>query len=418
MNLLIFGNLMKRVFILVLDSLGIGYTKDSHLFYDEGSNTLNHIAEFCYKEKANFGRRGSLFIPNLTSLGLGLAAEAASGHFPLGLNKNTKIIANYGYASPISFGKDTISGHWEIAGVPVLYDWHYFKDKKYSFPNKILNEIVNINSLSGYLGNCHSSGTSIISDLGEDHIKTKKPIFYTSSDSVFQIACHEDYFGLDSLYSLCKVSRNIFNKSKYNVARVIARPFSGQNNKNYIRNSMNRKDFSVKPHDITVMKKLLIEKQGQVVGIGKISDIYNNYGITYSVKADGICDIFNKTINEIKIAPNNSIVFANFVDFDSLWGHRRNVAGYARDLEYFDYLLPKILSLIKDNDLLIITSDHGCDPTWIGFNHTRECIPILIYSNRKKNNYLGHSNTFSDIAQTLAYYFNLSDMKYGKNILF
>ncbi|CRK85758.1 Phosphopentomutase [Candidatus Providencia siddallii] len=406
---------MRRLFIIVLDSLGIGSSEDSYKFGDNGSNTLGHIAESCF-----FGDISDhskyLYIPNLTKLGLGKAAEEASGSFPLGLDYKTKIIGAYAYASAVSSGKDTPSGHWELAGVPVLFNWGYFLDKKNSFPKKLLDILIKKANLFGFLGNCHSSGTVILSKLGEEHIKTCKPIFYTSADSVFQIACHEDIYGLNKLYELCKIVRNELTEGNYNICRVIARPFIGNNAKNFIRTG-NRYDLAMPPPGRTVLKKIIDEKNGKVISIGKISDIYANIGITKTIKATGINSLFDETVKEIKNASNNTIVFSNFVDFDSLYGHRRDAAGYAKALELFDYRLPEILGLVKSGDILILTSDHGCDPTWYGTEHTREYIPVLIYGPDIIPKNLGYRKTFADIGQTIAEYFSLSPMEYGISML-
>ncbi|WMY97411.1 MAG: phosphopentomutase [Arsenophonus sp.] len=404
---------MKRVFLIILDSFGIGATKDANKFGDTGANTLGNIAKSCFYGKANKnGRYGNLKLPNLSKLGLGEAAKESSGIFPFGLEKEIDIIGAYGYASELSSGKDTASGHWEIAGVPVLFEWGYFKNKIFSFPENLLSQVIKEGKISGYLGNCHASGTSIIDKLGEKHIETGKPIFYTSGDSVFQIACHEEKFGLEKLYNLCKITRKILNDERYNIARVIARPFIGEKSGFFIRTG-NRYDYSVEPPEPTVLKKLVEEKSGNVISIGKIANIYANVGITKKVHAIGREKLFNATIQEIKNAKNNTIILTNFVDFDSSYGHRRDVAGYALELELFDKRIPEILHLIKKNDLLIITADHGCDPTWYGTDHTRENIPILIYSPKITPCYLGHRKTFADIGQTIAKYFGLSPMKYG-----
>ncbi|WP_284443164.1 phosphopentomutase [Buchnera aphidicola] len=407
---------MKRVFLIVLDSFGIGSSSDAEKFNDVGSDTFGHIVEKCFLGKANIGRKGSLYIPNLVRLGLINAYKESTGKYPLGFKDNLNIIASYGYASEISSGKDTTSGHWEIAGVPVLDNWFYFKNKKCSFPNHLLEKIINQSEVTGFIGNCHASGTDIINRLGEEHIKTRKPIVYTSSDSVFQIACHEDFFGLLNLYKLCETVRAILDQYKYKVARVIARPFIGNNKLNFQRTG-NRRDFSIKPFSTTVIKKLIDEKEGQVVAIGKVSDIYGGVGISKEIKSTGLNELCNATINEMRIAVNNTIIFTNLVDFDSSWGHRRDVSGYAKGLEFFDYRLSEIINLVQKNDLLILTADHGCDPTWKGTDHTRENVPILIYSPNIKKHYLGHRKTFSDIGQTIAKYFLLTEMQYGQNML-
>ncbi|TCK02009.1 phosphopentomutase [Volucribacter psittacicida] len=404
---------MKRVFVMMLDSFGIGYADDAEKFGDKGSNTLGHIAEQCFAGQANQNRSGKLQLPNLEKLGLGLAAQQSRG-LPAGFNPNPELIGGYAYAKEISSGKDTPSGHWEIAGVPVLFDWGYFPQHQNSFPEDLLQRIVAKSGIPGYLGNCHSSGTVILDQLGEQHIQTGKPIFYTSADSVFQIACHEDSFGLEKLYELCQIVRE--ELADYNIGRVIARPFIGQKAGEFQRTG-NRKDYSIEPPSATVLQKLVQEKQGEVVSIGKIADIYAHTGITKKVKATGLPELFDKTLEEIQKAGDNTIVFTNFVNFDSDYGHRRDVAGYAASLEYFDRRLPELLSLIRDQDLLIITADHGCDPTWQGTDHTREHIPVLLYGTNVPKKFLGKRETFADVGQTIASYFDLSPMDYGKNIL-
>lgn len=407
---------MKRVFIMVLDSFGIGASKDAEKFGDKGSDTLGHIAQACFNGEADKGRKGPLHLPNLTALGLGKAAEASTGTFPPGLDPNAEITGAYAYASELSSGKDTPSGHWEIAGVPVLFDWGYFSDTENSFPQELLDKLVERANLPGYLGNCHSSGTVILDKLGEEHMKTGKPIFYTSADSVFQIACHEETFGLDRLYELCEIAREELDKGDYNIGRVIARPFVGDKAGNFERTG-NRHDLAVEPPSPTILKKLVDEKQGEVISVGKIADIYAHVGITKKVKATGLDALFDATVKEMAQAPDNSIVFTNFVDFDSAWGHRRDVAGYAGGLELFDRRLPELMALVKEGDILILTADHGCDPTWHGTDHTREHIPVLIYGPDVKPDFLGYRDTFADIGQTVAKYFGLSDMEYGKSML-
>jgi phosphopentomutase len=407
---------MKRIFISVLDSFGIGACKDAAKFGDTGSDTLGHITQACFQGELKYRVQGALNIPNLTKLGIAKAAEMSTGQFPQGLNSSVDIIGAYGYAGELSSGKDTSSGHWEIAGVPVLFDWGYFSKRDNSFPGKLLESIIDRTNIPGYLGNCHASGTDIISKLGEEHITTGKPIFYTSADSVFQIACHEKMFGLEKLYNLCETVREILITGGYNIGRVIARPFLGDQPGNFQRTS-NRRDLSVEPPSPTVLKKLIDEIGGSVFAIGKVSDIYAQQGITKAIKATGLNSLFDKTINCIKNAPNNSIVFTNFVDFDSIWGHRRDIAGYAEGLELFDQRLPELISLVQGEDILILTADHGCDPSWGGTDHTRENVPILIYGPKISPRSFGYRETFADIGQTIAYYFGLSSMDYGTNIL-
>ncbi|WWO95357.1 MAG: phosphopentomutase [Candidatus Dasytiphilus stammeri] len=408
---------MKRVFIIVLDSFGIGYSQDADQFGDVGANTLGHIAEACIKGQANTNqRKGSLHLPNLTALGLAKAAEQSTGTFPPGFNKNAKIIGCYSYAKELSFSKDSPTGHWEIAGVPVLFKWDYFNSQINSFPKTLIDKIIDRAQLSGYLGNCHASGTMILDNLGEEHIKTSKPIFYTSTDSVFQIACNEDLFGLNNLYRLSTITRQIINEEGYKICRVIARPFIGTK-KGYFKRTSNRYDLTIPPKAPTILNKLIDEKKGNVISIGKIADLYAHSGITKIVKADGLEELLKVTMQEINQAVDNTIVFTNLVDFDSLWGHRRDVAGYATGLELFDKYLPKLLCLVKKNDLLIITADHGCDPTWYGTDHTREHIPVLLYSPIISSGFLGPRDTFADISQTIAKYFDLTQMEYGTSML-
>ncbi|WP_323641917.1 phosphopentomutase [Pectobacterium carotovorum] len=407
---------MKRAYIMVLDSFGIGSSADAERFGDVGSDTLGHIAQACAAGTADKGRSGKLYLPNLSRLGLGKAAEASTGTFPAGLDENADIIGAYAHASEISSGKDTPSGHWEIAGVPVLFDWGYFKDEENSFPQELLDKLVKRANLPGYLGNCHSSGTVILDQLAEEHMKTGKPIFYTSADSVFQIACHEETFGLDKLYELCEIAREELTEGNYNIGRVIARPFIGDKPGNFERTG-NRHDLAVEPPAPTILKKMVDEKGGEVVSVGKIADIYAQVGITKKVKATGIDALFDATLKEMDSAGDNTIVFTNFVDFDSAYGHRRDIPGYAAALELFDRRLPEMLSRVKGDDILILTADHGCDPSWHGTDHTRENVPVLIYGPNVKPGSYGHRETFADIGQTVAAYFGLSPMDYGKSIL-
>lgn len=395
---------MKRVFIMMLDSFGIGGAKDAAKFGDEGANTLGHIAE----------HQSPLKLPHLESLGLGLAAQQSCGELPKSFQNQPHLIGGYAFAKEISSGKDTTSGHWEIAGVPVLFDWGLFPEKQNSFPQDLLDRIVEKSGIKGYLGNCHSSGTVILDELGEEHMKTGLPIFYTSADSVFQIAAHEETFGLDKLYALCELVRAELDE--YNIGRVIARPFVGTKAGEFKRTG-NRRDYSVEPPAQTVLQKLIEEKNGTVISVGKIADIYAHTGISKKVKATGIEELFDKTLEEIKSAVENSLIFTNFVNFDADFGHRRDVEGYAKALEYFDSRLPELFALMQEGDLLFFTADHGCDPTWAGSDHTRENIPVLMYGKDVPTQFLGERETFADIGQTIAKHFELSPMPYGKSII-
>lgn len=402
----------RRAIILVLDSLGIGASADADKFGDVGSNTLGSIARAAASGAANVGRSGPLQLPNLSRLGLGHACELSSGYFPEGMDPAAPVAA-YGYARELSSGKDTPSGHWEIAGVPVLFDWGYFHDKQNSFPQALLDELVAKAGLPGYLGNCHASGTEILDRLGEEHMASGKPIFYTSADSVFQIACHEESFGLERLYELCRIAREALGP--YNIGRVIARPFVGSGKGQFSRTG-NRKDLAVEPPASTVLQKLA-EAGGEVVSVGKIADIYAHVGITQKYKATGLDELWDTTLAALKTTPGNSIIFTNFVDFDSSYGHRRDVAGYARALEQFDARLPELLAAMGDDDIVILTADHGCDPTWPGSDHTREHIPVLCYGKQVKPGSLGERATFADIGQSVASWLGLPAMDYGTAFL-
>jgi phosphopentomutase len=374
---------MSRAIILVMDSFGIGATADADQFGDAGSKGLMH------------------------------AAMESAGDFPAGADTDVEIIGAYGFASELSSGKDTPSGHWEIAGVPVLFDWGYFTKKTNTFPAELLDKLIERADLPGVLGNCHSSGTTIIAELGEEHMASGKPIVYTSADSVFQIACHEESFGLQRLYDLCDIARELVDE--YKIGRVIARPFVGTNSGDFVRTG-NRRDLTDPPPSPTLLDKL-VESGGEVISIGKIADIYAHQGVTKKIKATGNAALFDATLAALSSAPDRSIVFTNFVDFDMLYGHRRDVDGYAEALEYFDKRLPELYELMKDDDVLIICADHGCDPTWQGTDHTREHIPVLVYGASVTAGSLGKRETFADIGQSLAGLLGLAPLDYGVSFL-
>lgn len=398
---------MGRAIILVMDSFGIGATDDADKFGDVGANTFGSIA-------AQRAKNGSpLKLPNLARLGLMNAAKESAGSWPEGCPTDVDVIGAYGFAAELSSGKDTPSGHWEIAGVPVLFDWGYFTKKSDTFPPELLDALIKQGDLPGVLGNCHASGTTIIAELGEEHMATGKPIVYASADSVFQIACHEESFGLQRLYDLCDIARILVDD--YNIGRVIARPFIGSDSSNFVRTG-NRRDLTVLPPAKTLLDKLA-DSGGEVVSVGKISDIYAHQGITKKVKANGNAALFDATLDAIKEAPDRSIVFTNFVDFDMLYGHRRDVEGYAAALEYFDERLPEILEIMNEDDIVVICADHGCDPTWTGTDHTREHIPVLVYGAGVPAGSIGKRDSFADIGQSLSQFFDLTPMDYGKSFL-
>jgi len=398
---------MGRAIILVMDSFGIGATDDAARFGDAGANTLGSIA----RVRAAEGK--PLRLPNLTRLGLMRAAEESCGERPAGSGAVDEVVGAYGFAEELSSGKDTPSGHWEIAGVPVLFDWGYFRAEKNTFPLALIDKLIHRAKLPGVLGNCHASGTTIIAELGEEHMATGKPIVYTSADSVFQIACHEETFGLERLYELCEIARELVDE--YNVGRVIARPFVGSSSTDFVRTG-NRRDLTTPPPSPTLLDKL-VDNGGEVISVGKIADIYAHKGITRKIKATGNAALFDATLAALDDSSDRSLVFTNFVDFDMLYGHRRDVDGYAEALEYFDQRLPDLLDRMAEDDLLVICADHGCDPTWKGTDHTREHIPVLVYGRAIGSGSIGRRKTFADIGQSLAAYFGLSPMDYGVSFL-
>lgn len=415
---------MSRAIVLVLDSFGIGAAPDAAAFGDEGADTLGHIAAACARGEANTDQRsGPLSLPNMAKLGLFHAHRDSTGSVAEGVALPDNVEGAYAHAQEISSGKDTPSGHWEIAGVPVRFEWGYFLDKTDSFPLELLDAIVQEADLTGVIGNCHASGTEIIARLGEEHVATGKPIVYTSADSVFQIAAHEEHFGLERLYALCEIVRELLEP--YNIGRVIARPFIGEDSTTFARTG-NRRDYSIEPPSPTVLQKLA-DAGGNVVSIGKIADIYAHCGITHKIKASGHDALMDATLGEIertRQAGNESssvgdrtMIMTNFVDFDSVYGHRRDIPGYAAALEEFDAKLPTLIAQLSDDDLLILTSDHGCDPSWHGTEHTREYIPILVHGPGFTPGTLGQRSTFADIGQTLADFFQLPAMADGKSFL-
>jgi len=406
---------MKRVILLIMDSFGVGASQDADKFGDEGADTFGHIVEACRNGRADQAglRQGHLDIPCLTSLGLYELASASRGSRLEDADPSPTFKGAYGYAQEKSSGKDTPSGHWEIAGLPVLYDWGYFPKTEPCFPDELIEKLIKQNNLPGVLGNCRASGTTIIQELGETHIKTGKPIVYTSADSVFQIAAHESYFGLDKLYEMCEVTRKLVDK--YNIGRVIARPFLGESAEDFKRTA-NRKDYATPPHDLTLLDRL-IDAGGEVIAVGKISDIFAGKGISQKIKADGNMALFDATLKALETAGDRSLIFTNFVDFDSSYGHRRDVPGYAAAIEAFDKRLPELIQNLQEDDIVIISADHGCDPTWPGTDHTREHIPVLVFGPKVKSVDLGKRETFADIGKTIAEYFEILGIEAGHSFL-
>lgn len=415
---------MARAIILVLDSFGVGYADDAANFGDIGANTFINIAKYYFNEKHKI-----IHLPNLGALGLHELSKQASTTEQWQAFEQDLVNAEmaidqfyckpekgaFGYMAEISTGKDTPSGHWEMAGVPVLFDWGYFSDKKCSFSSQLIAAISDKTGLNGLLGNCHASGTDIINAFGAEHIKTGLPICYTSADSVFQIAAHEEHFGLDKLYHYCEQVRELLSDSDLNIGRVIARPFIGSDPSNFARTG-NRRDYSVLPPAKTVLDKIS-QSGGQVISVGKIADIFAHQGITEKTKATGIDALVDATIEHIKTAKDHSLIFTNLVNFDQDFGHRRDAIGYAQALESFDQRLPEIYAQMNDDDILFLTADHGCDPTWPGNDHTREFVPVIAYHHHIQTVDLGQRASFADLGQTLAALFKVESMAFGTSFL-
>jgi phosphopentomutase len=389
---------MPRAFLLVLDSFGIGGAPDAASFADAGANTFGHIAETV-----------PLQIPQLMSFGLGHACEAASGRFPALLHRPDRLIGQWGYAIETSRGKDTPSGHWEIAGVPVVLDWGYFPKTIPCFPADFTDALIGRCQLEGLLGNKHASGTEIIAELGEKHLRSGKPIIYTSVDSVIQIAAHEQIFGLERLYHTCRIARELADP--LNICRVIARPFLGTQADNFQRTA-NRRDYAVPPPEPTLLDRLTASGR-DVISLGKIGDIFAHRGTGRIIKADGNEALFDATLKAQAELSDGGLLFANYVDFDTDYGHRRDVKGYASALERFDRRLPELMAALHPHDLLIITADHGNDPTWRGTDHTRECVPVLAFAPSIIPGTFGRRSSFADIGQTIARHLGIPPLAHG-----
>jgi phosphopentomutase len=404
---------MPRAVILVLDSLGIGGAPDAAAYGDQGANTLGHIAATCAAGECDIAgqRAGPLTLPNLVRLGLGEAVAAASHSIPAGLESTQPIQAAYGSAIETSKGKDTPSGHWEMAGVPVLSDWHYFPRAVPCFPVELTGFLLQKLNLPGFLGECHASGTEIITRLGKRHQQTACPILYTSADSVIQIAAHERDFGLQKLYTLCELARARLDELGLNVGRVIARPFVGETAEDFHR-SANRRDYAVPPPEPTLLDHLITAGR-DVLAVGKIGDIFAHRGISRVFKADGNNALFDATLDALDQASDGSLVFSNFVDFDMLYGHRRDTAGYALALEQFDTRLPELERQLQAGDRVFISADHGNDTTWPGTDHTREQVPVLIFGPEVQAVSLGQRNSFADIGQTVAHHLAIAPLANG-----
>ena len=399
---------MARVFLTVLDSVGCGGAPDAAEFGDEGSNTLGHIIAACAEGRAEDGRSGVLRVPNLDALGLGAAVRLASGCQTPGLEAKPK--GRWAVATEVSRGKDTPSGHWELAGVPVPWDWHYFPETEPAFPADLTKHVCQLAGVEGILGNCHASGIPIINRHAAAHIQSGRPICYTSADSVFQIAAHEEHFGLQRLIDLCRDLGPFVHALK--VGRVIARPFLGSETEGYKRTA-NRRDFAIAPPSPTLCDRVS-EAGRKVYGVGKIGDIFSGRGLSISFKGEGDVSLFDHLAGLMTGADDGSLVFSNFVEFDTLYGHQRDVSGYARALEWFDGRLPELLGWMRAGDLMIFTADHGNDPTWTGTDHTRERVPVVMAG--AGTGEIGHCG-FVDVAATVAAHLGVRAGPEGRNLL-
>ncbi len=406
---------MTRAIILVMDSVGIGGAEDAKLFGDAGADTLGHIAEACADGRGDREglRSGPLRLPNLDRLGLGRAASASTGRALPPLGDDGEPEGRWGYAVEVSLGKDTPSGHWEIAGVPLRLAWHIFPDTEPCFPKRLTDALVAEAGLPGILGNKRISGTTIIDELGEEHIRTGKPICYASADSVFQVAAHETHFGLERLYEVCKVARGLVDE--LNVGRVIARPFVGETADNFQR-TPNRRDYSSPPPEPTLLDRVVAGGK-RVIAIGKIADVFAHRGVSEVVKGPTDDKLFDATLDALDRLGHGDLLIANYVDFDTLCGHRRDVPGYAAALEAFDRRLPEFEAKLRPGDLAIITADHGNDPTWEGSDHTREHVPVIAFGPGVAPAPVGARETFADIGETVAAHLGLARGKHGASFL-
>ncbi|MDZ7905418.1 MAG: phosphopentomutase [Cypionkella sp.] len=398
---------MPRAFLIVMDSVGIGGAPDAGDFGDEGANTIGHIAAECAAGRADLGRAGPLHLPHLDALGLGAAARLASGIRAPNLGARPK--GRWGAATEVSKGKDTPSGHWELAGVPVPWDWTYFPNQTPAFDAELVALVCRLAGTEGILGNCHASGVPIIEAHCQEHLRTGWPICYTSADSVFQIAAHEESFGLERLLKLCADLAPYLHARR--VGRVIARPFTGACGN--FKRTPNRRDFAIAPPAPTLLD--WAQSAGRVThAIGKIGDIFSMRGVEQLHKGKSDADLFDQLDKLAGSAEEGALVFANFVEFDSLYGHPRDVAGYARALEWFDGRVGAFLPRLRAGDVAIFTADHGNDPTWRGTEHTRERVPVLVAGAGAGE--IGQC-AFVDIAASVAAHLGIAGQGAGRSFL-
>ncbi|MFZ1517406.1 MAG: phosphopentomutase [Ignavibacteriaceae bacterium] len=385
---------MNNFFIIVLDGVGIGELPDADLYGDGGSNTICNIAS----------NLNGIYLPNLQQLGLGNIIPIK------GIESNQYPLASFGKMAELSKGKDSTTGHWELSGLFVDTDFDYFPN---GFPQYLIEKFLTATGCKNILGNKAASGTEIINELGDEHIKTGFPIIYTSADSVFQIAAHQDIIPIEKLYDICDKTRNEVLSEPLKVGRVIARPFLGANG-NYQR-TVYRKDYSLDPPSETILD-LLNKENIQTVAIGKINDLFNYRGISVQVKSKSNQEGFHNLLKAVE-KYNNSLIFINLVDFDVYFGHRNDVKGFAEALKIFDDFLPAFLGKLHNSDRVIFTADHGNDPTTPSTDHSREYVPLLYFGNNKMANNLGIRKTFADVGKTVANYFNIKNELKGISFL-
>ncbi|MBD3846818.1 phosphopentomutase [Bosea sp. SSUT16] len=404
---------MARALLIVLDSVGCGAAEDAGAYGDAGSDTLGHIAQACAEGRGDREglRSGPLNLPNLFRLGLAHACEASTGRPLAGVAKPAQPQGRWGYGVEVSQGKDTPSGHWEIAGCPVSFRWGYFTALENSFPAELVAGIVKEGSLPGILGNRHASGVAIIDELAAEHIRTGKPICYTSVDSVLQIAAHEEHFGLDRLYALCRTVRTLVDPLR--IGRVIARPFTGSPEEGFTRTG-NRKDFAIPPPQETILDRLAALAR-PIVTVGKIGDIFAHRATGVEIKPFGNAAMVEAALEAWDGLPDGGFCFVNLVDFDTEFGHRRDVPGYAAALEAFDRLVPHLEAALRPGDIAVITADHGNDPTWPGTDHTREHVPILAFGPGIPRTPLGRRESFADIAASLGIWLGIGPVGPGRH---
>lgn len=389
---------MPRAILLVLDSAGCGGAPDATDFGDAGADTLGHVADFCATE-----RGAALRVPNLVSLGLGAACQISTGRLPPGLAREARAGAIYGCAVEVSLGKDTPTGHWEMAGAPLSGRLGHFPVAIPAFPRALAAALVDEAALPGVLGDRHAAGVPIVEELGEEHLRTGKPIIYTSADSVLQIAAHETAFGLERLYETCRIARRIADR--WNVGRVIARPFLGTNRADFRRTS-NRKDFPIPPPPGNLLDRAHAQGR-EILSLGKIGDIFGHRATGEEIKGASNDALIDLLCARWPGMPDGGLAVVNLVGLDTEFGHRRDPAGYAAGLESFDRRIPQVLQALRPGDLLLITADHGNDPTWRGTDHTRENAPILGYAAGMRGSCVGRRESFADIGQSVALFLGL-----------